>query len=95
MTQALAAAKTPKDQIEALDKWKTTFPKSDYADEREDQYLFVYQAAKMNRQAFDKAVEILKNRPNHFHSLYTILSMVQGLMPPTPADLDTTAKTAM
>jgi hypothetical protein len=95
MAQAIAKATTPKDQIEALDKWKAAFPKSDYADEREEQYLFVYQAAKMNRQAFDKAAEILKTRPNHFNSLYAILSLVQALMPPTAADLDTAARTAM
>ena len=86
---------TPKDQIEALDKWKAAFPKSDYADEREEQYLFVYEAAKMNRQAIDKAVEILKTRPNQFNALYAILTLVQGLMPPTPADLDAAARTAM
>jgi hypothetical protein len=95
LAQAIAAAKTPKDQIEALDKWKTAFPKSDYADVREEQYLFVYQAAKMNRQAVDKAVEILKTHPNQFNALYAILSMVQALMPPTPADLDTASRTAM
>jgi hypothetical protein len=49
----------------------------------------------MNRQAIDKAVEILKTHPNQFNALYVILSMVQGLMPPTPADLDTAARTAM
>jgi len=95
LTQAIAKATTPKDQIEALDKWKAAFPKSDYADEREEQYLFVYQAAKMNRQAFDKAVEILKTHPNHFNSLYAILSSVQTLMPPTAADLDTAARITM
>src|ERR1700693_4967185 len=95
MAQAIAKATTPKDQIEALDKWKAAFPKSDYADEREEQYLFVYEAAKMNRQAIDKAVEILKTHPNQFNALYAILTLVQGLMPPTPADLDTTARTAM
>ena len=95
MTQAIAKATTPKDQIEALDKWKAAFPKSDYTDEREEQYLFVYEAAKMNRQAIDKAAEILKTHPNQFNALYAILSLVQGLMPPTPADLDTAARTAM
>jgi len=95
LAQAIAAAKTPKDQIEALDKWKAAFPKSDYADVREEQYLFVYEAAKMNRQAVDKAVEILKTHPNQFNALYAVLTLVQGLMPPTAADLDTAARTAM
>ena len=80
----------PKGRIEALDKWKAAFPNSDFADEREEQYLFVYQQAKMNRQAFDKATEILKTRPNHFYSLSAIESLVYTLPPPPkPADLDT------
>ena len=31
----------PKGKIEALDKWKAAFPASDFAQEREEQYLFV------------------------------------------------------
>ena len=80
----------PKGKIEALDKWKAAFPASDFAEEREEQYLFVYQQTNMNRQAFDKAAEILKTRPNHFYSLSAIERLVYTLPPPPkPADLDT------
>jgi len=80
----------PKGRIDALDKWKAAFPASDFAEEREEQYLFVYQQLNMNRQAFDKAVEILKTRPNHFYSLSAIERLVYTLPPPqTSADLDT------
>ena len=80
----------PKGRIEALDKWKAAFPASDFADEREEQYLFVYQQSNMNRQAFDKAAEILKTRPNHFYSLSAIERLVYTLPPPPkPGDLDT------
>jgi hypothetical protein len=79
-----------KAKIEALDKWKAAFPASDFADEREEQYLFVYQQANMNRQAFDKAAEILKTRPTHFYSLSAIERLVYTLPPALkPADLDT------
>jgi len=80
----------PKGKIEALDKWKAAFPASDFAEEREEQYLIIYQQTNMNRQAFDKAAEILKTRPNHFYSLSAIERLVY-LLPPsiTPADLDT------
>ncbi|MBZ5673546.1 MAG: hypothetical protein LAP61_04810 [Acidobacteriia bacterium] len=79
----------PKGKIEALDKWKAAFPASDFAEEREEQYLFVYQQTNMNRQAFDKAAEILKTRPNHFYSLSAIERLVYTLPPPPkPADLD-------
>lgn len=79
-----------KGKIEALDKWKAAFPASDFAQEREEQYLFVYQQLGMNRQAFDKAAEILKTRPNHFYSLSAIERLIYTLpAPPQPADLDT------
>jgi len=80
----------PKGKIEALDKWKAAFPASDFADEREEQYLIIYQQMNMNRQAFDKAVEILKTRPNHFYSLSAIERLVYTLPPPLASpDLDT------
>jgi len=82
----------PKGRIEALDKWKAAFPASDFAEEREEQYLFVYQQSNMNREAFDKAAEILKTRPNHFYSLSAVERLVYTLSPPKPADLDTTER---
>jgi hypothetical protein len=78
-----------KARIEALDKWKAAFPASDFAEEREEQYLFVYQQSNMIRQAFDKAAEILKTRPNHFYSLSAIERLVYTLPAQTAADLDT------
>ncbi len=66
LAQAMDKATDPKAKIEALDKWKAAFPQSDYDDIRQEQYLFAYQGAMMNRQAFDKALEILKTKPNHF-----------------------------
>ena len=79
-----------KGKVEALDKWKAAFPASDFADEREEQYLIIYQQLGMNRQAFDKAAEILKTRPNHFYSLSAVERLVYTLPPPPkPADLDT------
>jgi hypothetical protein len=79
-----------KGKVEALDKWKTAFPASDFGEEREEQYLFVYQQSNMNREAFDKATEILKARPNHFYSLSAIERLIYTLPPPPkPTDLDT------
>lgn len=77
-------------KIEALDKWKAAFPASDFSQEREEQYLFVYQQLNMPREAFDKAAEILKTRPNHFYSLSAVERLIYKLPPPPqPADLDT------
>lgn len=79
-----------KGKIEALDKWKAAFPASDFAEEREEEYLSVYQRSNMNREAFDKAAEILKSHPNHFYSLSAIERLVYTLPPPPKAaDLDT------
>ena len=71
-----------KGKLDALDKWKAAFPASDFAEEREEQYLIIYQQTNMNRQAFDKAAEILKTRPNHFYSLSAIERLIYTLPPP-------------
>jgi hypothetical protein len=92
--QAYPKADT-KGKIEALDKWKAAFPASDFAEEREEQFLIVYQQLNMPRQAFDKAAEILKTRPNHFYSLSAIERLIYTLPPPPkPADLDTAERTS-
>ena len=95
LAQAMDKATDPKAKIEALDKWKTAFPKSDFDDIRQEAYLGAYQAANMNRQAFDKALEILKTNPNNFYALRAIVSLAQTLMPPTPADLDNVGRISM
>jgi len=95
LAQAIDKATDAKGKIAALDKWTAAFPQSDFDDLRQDAYLGAYQAANMNRQAFDKALEILKTNPNHFFALRTIVSVVQALMPPTPADLDNASRIAM
>jgi len=71
---------------------RRAFPKSDYEDIRQEQYLFAYQGAKMNRQAFEKALEILKTNPNHFYSLQAVVALVPTLMPVQPADLDNASR---
>ena len=95
LAQAIDKATDAKGKIAALDKWTAAFPQSDFDDLRQDAYLGAYQAANMNREAFDKALEILKTNPNHFFALRTIVSVVQALMPPTPADLDNASRIAM
>ena len=76
-----------KDKIAALDKWKAAFAESDFAFDREEAYLGTYQELNMNRQYFDKAVEILKTHPNHFFSIYAVETVIYSVNP-GPADLD-------
>lgn len=80
---------TGKGKVEALDKWKQDYAASDFAFDREEAYLGTYQELGMMRQAFDKAVEILKTHPNHFFSIYAVETLLYQLMPVQPADLDT------
>jgi hypothetical protein len=80
-----------KDKIGALDKWKAGFADSEFAFDREEAYLGTYQELNMPRQAFDKAIEILKTHPDHFFSIYAIETLLYQLNPaaPAPADMDT------
>ena len=75
LAQAFDKATDAKGKIAALDKWKPAFPQSDFDDVRQEAYLGAYQAANMNRQAFDKALEILKTHPNHFYALQAIVAL--------------------
>ena len=84
--QAFQSAKG-KDKIPALDKWKQSFPDSDFAFDREEAYLGTYQELAMQRQYFDKAVEILKTHPNHFFAIYAVETSLYAVNP-APADLD-------
>lgn len=95
LASAADKATDAKGRIAALDKWKQAFPESDFGDVRDDLYLGAYQQANMNRQAFDKALEIQKAHPNHFYSLQAVVALIQNLMPATPADLDNAARIAM
>jgi tetratricopeptide (TPR) repeat protein len=85
-----------------LDKWKSAYPQSEYADVRLQAYLITYQQLMKHREAFDTAVEILKADPNNQASLQEILGYIRALAPQPNAalspqnktDLDTAGKTS-
>ena len=86
-----------------LDKWKSTYPQSEYADVRLQAYLITYQQLMKHREAFDTALEILKADPNNQASLQEILGYIRALTPQqanaalsaqNKADLDTAVKTS-
>ena len=94
---------TPAARLQNLEKWKSSYPQSDYADMRLKIYLVTYQQMNNHRAAFDTATEILKTDPNDAASVQEILGYVRALMPQKPtdplsaqnkADLDTTEKVA-
>jgi len=90
-------------RLSNLDKWKSAYPQSEYADVRLQAYLITYQQLMKHREAFDIAVEILKADPNNQASLQEILGYIRALVPQQPnaplspqnkTDLDTAAKTS-
>jgi tetratricopeptide (TPR) repeat protein len=72
---------TPAVRLQNLDKWKSAYPQSEYADTRQKIYLLTYQALNNHRAAFDMATEILKTDPNDLASIQEILGYVRALEP--------------
>jgi hypothetical protein len=83
-----------KERLPLLDKWKSTYPQSEYAPERDEIYLITYLQMNNCRAGFDTSAEILKTRPNHQRSIDVILGCVYTFNPPQPADLDTAQRVA-
>lgn len=71
----------PAARLQNLDKWKSGYPQSEYAPERQKIYLITYQQLNKHREAFDTATEILKTDPNDQASVQEILGFVRALMP--------------
>lgn len=93
----------PATRLQSLDKWKASYPQSEYADTRQKIYLITYQALNKHREAFDMATEILKTDPNDLASIQEILGYVRALEPADPkaalspqnkADLEASEKVA-
>ncbi len=94
---------TPAARLQNLDKWKSAYPQSDYADTRQEIYLITYQQMNNHRAAFDTATEILKTDPNNLAAIQEILGYIRALEPTAPnatlsaqnkADLETAEKVA-
>lgn len=77
---------TPAARLQNLDKWKSAYPQSEYADTRQKIYLITYQQMNNHRAAFDMATEILKAEPNDLASIQEVLGYVRALMPAKPTD---------
>jgi hypothetical protein len=93
----------PASRLQNLEKWKSTYPQSEYADVRLKIYLVTYQQMNNHRAAFDMATEILKMDPNDLTSLTEIVGYGLTLVPADPkaalsaqnkSDLDTVDKTS-
>jgi tetratricopeptide (TPR) repeat protein len=102
-TEIVKPDATPAARLQNLEKWKSGYPQSEYADTRLKIYLLTYQQMNNHRAAFDIASEILKSEPNDAASIQEILGYVRALMPQQPnaplsaqnkTDLETTEKVA-
>jgi hypothetical protein len=91
------------ERLQNLEKWKASYPQSDYADTRLKLYLLTYQQMNHHRAAIDTAGEILKSQPNDLLSLKEIVDHGLQLLPEQPnaslseenkSDLDTIQKTS-
>ena len=94
---------TPASRLQSLEKWKSGYAQSDYADVRLKIYLLTYQQLNNHRGAFDTAAEILKTDPNDMTALTEHVGYIRTLVPATAsaqlsaqqkADLETADKTA-
>jgi tetratricopeptide (TPR) repeat protein len=77
---------TPAARLQNLDKWKSAYPQSEYADTRQQIYLITYQALNNHRAAFDAASEILKSDPTNLAAIQEVLGYIRALMPTKATD---------
>lgn len=73
--------------LATLDKWKTQYPQSDFADLRRQLYLASYRALQRPRQTFDAAAEVLGDNPNNLVALSAIVEHLYSVVPFGPAEL--------
>jgi hypothetical protein len=60
---------SPAVRLQNLDKWKASYPQSEFADTRLRFYVLIYQEMSNHRAAFGTAGEILKKEPNDLASV--------------------------
>lgn len=74
--------------LDSLDKWTRQYPQSELSDIRRLLYLETYRQLGKTREAFNAAVEVLRDNPNNLFALSTIVGFVYQLNPPSTADLN-------
>ena len=89
-------AGTGKAKLDALEKWKTAYPESEFINDREELILGAFGEMKDNRKAFDQAKSMRAKNPNSYYGISTILTLIYQFtpLPPAAADLATAEETA-
>src|SRR5271167_4219714 len=62
----------PNQWLESLDKWGKQYPQSELADIRRQLYLETYRQLGRTREAFNAAVDVLRDNGNNLFALSTI-----------------------
>jgi tetratricopeptide (TPR) repeat protein len=74
--------------LDSLDRWTKQYPQSELGEIRRQLYLETYRQLGKTREAFDAAVEVLRDNPNNLFALSTIVGSIYQLVAPSPTDLD-------
>lgn len=100
--ESITKTQDPNVWLDTLNKWSAQYSPSDYADVRRQMYLATYRQLNRPREAFNAALDVLKDNPNNLVALSAIVGYIYPLVPPnqtalTPqmtADLETAKKAA-
>jgi tetratricopeptide (TPR) repeat protein len=78
----------PKIWLDSLDKWTRQYPQSELSEIRRQLYLETYRQLGRTREAFNAAVEVLRDNNNNLFALSTVAGFIYQLNPASPSDLD-------
>jgi tetratricopeptide (TPR) repeat protein len=84
----ISQTQDPKIWLDTLDKWSRQYPASELGEVRRQLYLETYRQLGRTREAFNAAVEVLRDNSNNLFALSTIVGSIYQLNPASPADLD-------
>jgi hypothetical protein len=80
--------------LDSLDKWTKQYPQSELGEIRRQLYLETYRQLNRPREAFNAAVDVLRDNPNNLFALSTIVGGIYQLSPAAAADLDIAERAA-
>jgi len=86
---------TPAGRLAKLEQWKKEYPNTNFADVRRRGFLVAYSQLNRPREAFNAALDILKeDNPNDDLALRSVLLTIQQMQNPTPDEYQTAIRIA-
>jgi tetratricopeptide (TPR) repeat protein len=83
----LKAKDDPNKQIQLLQKWKESYPDSDYKEDRAAMVAQDYATLNKPTEAIKAAQDVLQLNPKNLTALVTIVNSARNVAPPTPDSL--------